>query len=174
MFGFFNDDSYDSPSRQCRGRHGHHHGRRGFGPGRGWRGGGPGFGRGPFGFGPSEPWRGRGPARWAGHVAELIGASPEQEEAIDDVLRVLIRDLRHLRGEAAATKQGLGEAFVGEQLDEGRLAELFTRHDELLAGARKSVVRALSRLHELLEPEQRERLVGWLGRRGPGFGPYRG
>ncbi len=88
-----------------------------------------------------------------------------------DALDELLRELRSLGGEAVGTRSDLAAAFGSERLDEQRLGELFARHDELLAGARKAVVGALSKIHDVLEPKQREQLARVMGRRG--FGPYR-
>ena len=90
---------------------------------------------------------------------------------MSEALRGLLAELRTVGDEAAGTRGDLGAAFGAERLDEQRLGELFARHDELLGTARKSVVGALSKIHDVLEPKQREQLSRWIGRRG--FGPFR-
>jgi uncharacterized membrane protein len=104
-------------------------------------------------------------------LADRIGATPEQEEVMHDAVRELLAELRDLKHELKDSRSLLGAAFDSERLDEERLGELFARHDDLLGNARKAVVGALVKIHEVLEPRQREQLSRWLGRRG--FGPYR-
>lgn len=90
-----------------------------------------------------------------------------------DAVRELLDELRGLKKDAKSTRHDLAGAFGDERLDEQRLGELFARHDELLGSARKAFVAALAKIHEVLEPRQREQLSRWLGRRA-NFGPYRG
>lgn len=104
-------------------------------------------------------------------LADRLDASREQEQVMSDALRELLGELRSLGDEAVGTRGDLGAAFGAERLDEQRLGELFARHDELLGTARKAVVGALSKIHDVLDPKQREQLSRWIGRRG--FGPYR-
>lgn len=131
--------------------------------GRRWDAGGRG-GRGRY--------RSRGPRRWIAELADRLDASPEQERVIHDVAWELFRDLRSLGDEAKSTRSDLGAAFGTERLDEERMGELFARHDELLERARKVFVGALARVHDALDPQQREQLSRLMGRRA-GFGPYR-
>jgi hypothetical protein len=50
----------------------------------------------------------------------------------------------------------------GEQLDEDLLRQVFSRHDALLAQVRDEVVDLLRRIHESLDPPQRERLARFI------------
>lgn len=152
------------------GHHGHHAGFEGY---EGQDDYGHGGHRGGHGRWGGRGWSRRGPARWVGKLADLVDATPEQEEVIHEAVSKLLTELRGLRDEAGSSRRDLGGAFGEERLDEERLGELFARHDQLLEGARKAVVGALAKIHEVLEPAQRERLARWLGRRGPDFGPYR-
>jgi uncharacterized membrane protein len=104
-------------------------------------------------------------------LADRVDATRAQEEVMHDAVRELIRELRSLEGEVKASREELGGAFGDERLDEERLGELFARHDELLGTARKAVVGALAKIHDVLEPDQRRQLSRWLRRRS--FGPYR-
>lgn len=90
-----------------------------------------------------------------------------------DAVRELLDQLRSLKQDAWSTRSDLAGAFGDERFDEQRMGELFARHDELLGSARKALVGALAKVHEVLDPRQREQLSRWLGRRG-NFGPYRG
>ena len=114
---------------------------------------------------------GRGPRRWIAELADRLDASPQQERVIHEAAHELLRDLRDLKDEAKATRGDLGAAFGTERLDEERMGELFARHDELLERARKAVVGALARVHDVLDPQQREQLSRLMGRRS--FDPYR-
>lgn len=152
-------------------RHHRHHSRCGAFHGRGCHHHHPRGGHGRRRRGWQRPF-GAGPGRFAAFLADRVEATPEQEEIIYDSLRGLMRELRELKDELRPGGRDLGEAFAGERLDEERLGELFARHDELLGGARKAVVGALARIHDALEPRQRESLARWLGRRGS-FDPYR-
>jgi Spy/CpxP family protein refolding chaperone len=148
---------YLNRRRRCGGRwQGGHCGHHGHGRRHGW-------GRADFGS--------RGPGRWAAMMADRLDASREQEQVMSDALRGLLGELRTLGDEAVGTRGDLGAAFGAERLDEQRLGELFARHDELLGSARKAVVGALAKIHDVLDPKQREQLSRWIGRRG--FGPYR-
>jgi Spy/CpxP family protein refolding chaperone len=104
-------------------------------------------------------------------LADRLDATREQEQVMGDAVRELLEQLRGIKHEAAGTRTDLGEAFGSERLDEHRLGELFARHDQLLADGRKAVVAALAKIHDVLEPKQREQLSRLLGR--GGFSPYR-
>jgi uncharacterized membrane protein len=122
-------------------------------------GGGPGF-------------RGWGPHAFVARIADRLDATREQEKVMHDAVRDLLDELRSLKDDAKNTRGDLAGAFGSERLDEERLGELFARHDDLMGNARKAFVAALAKIHEVLDPRQREQLARWLGRRGS-FGPYR-
>lgn len=88
-------------------------------------------------------------------LADRLDASRDQEQAIDNAVRELFEQLRGLEDRAVDTRGDLGAAFGVEQLDEQQLGELFARHDELLAEARKAVVGALAKIHDALDSKQR-------------------
>jgi hypothetical protein len=89
-----------------------------------------------------------------------------------DAVRELLDELRTVRDDAKASRSGLADAFGPERFDEERMGELFGQHDELLGTARKAVVGALAKIHDVLDTRQREQLARWIGRRA-NFGPYR-
>jgi Spy/CpxP family protein refolding chaperone len=170
------------------GHHGHHHHchghdpyRGGYGDARGWndprddyegryddyRRRGPSWGQG-FGRGFD---RGSVAERWAGMLAWQLDATPEQAEVIRTAFREVHDELHTLRDEGRATRDDLGKALAGERFDEELLGHIFARHDERLTNLRRSLVDALAKVHDVLRPEQRERLVRLLGHRkfGPGW-----
>jgi Spy/CpxP family protein refolding chaperone len=117
-------------------------------------------------------YRGWGPHAFVARIADRLDATREQEQVMHDAVRDLLDELRSLKDDAKNTRGDLAGAFGEERLDEERLGELFARHDELMGTARKAFVAALAKIHDVLEPRQREQLARWLGRRGT-FGPYR-
>ncbi len=166
--------------RRYRGGRWGHHGHRGRGcSARGdWygydhhEGGFGGHGRGPWSRG---PWAGMGGGgmgdRWASMLAWRLEASPSQSDVIREAFRSVQTDLYTLADERRTTREDLGKAVGGERFDEELMGELFARHDQRLEQIRRSVVEAMAKVHEVLEPVQRERLAGLVGKRD--FGPYR-
>lgn len=172
------------------GRYGHHgcHSRS-CGPRGGWHGydgheGSHGDHEGFFGGHAGGPWS-RGPwgrggfggggmaDRWASMLAWRLEASPSQSEVIRAAFRSVHDDLHAVGDERKATREDLGKAVGGERFDEQVMGELFARHDERLSQLRASLVGALAKVHEVLEPVQRERLAALFGKRSGGAGPYR-
>lgn len=140
--------------------HGHGHGR-----GRGWHGGG-GWGRG----------RG-GPSRYLGFVFDRLETTPGQEKEIRAAVDTLFEKAGDLRREGDASRGDLAKLLRTESLDETILGELFARHDERLRELQKAFADALGKVHQSLDPEQRNRLAALLeGQRGrtDWGGPYRG
>jgi Spy/CpxP family protein refolding chaperone len=123
-------------------------------------------------WGAGAGFRGWGPHGFVARMADRLDATREQEQVMHDAVSELLDELRGLKRDAKSTRSDLAGAFGDERLDEQRLGELFARHDELLGSARKAFVGALAKIHEVLDPRQREQLSRWLGRRG-NFGPYR-
>jgi Spy/CpxP family protein refolding chaperone len=109
--------------------------------------------------------------RWASMLAWRLEASPSQSEVIRQAFHSVSDELHAVADERKTTREDLGKAVSGEQFDEQVMRDLFTRHDERLEQIRRSLVAAIAKVHEVLEPVQRERLAGMLGKRG--FGPYR-
>ena len=143
--------------------------------------------------GPGSRWH--GPGHWHGHhgwrgswgrrgmeyrlLAEL-DCSPAQEKLVREELRGLVELMRGMRDEREKSREDLGRAIAGQQLDRAALMEMFTRHDKRLVELRASLTASLERVHAALDEKQRERLAelvrGGIGGRwggGPGGGPYR-
>ena len=123
-------------------------------------------------WGARSGFRGWGPHGFVANIADRLDATREQEQVMHHAVGELLDELRTLKKDAKGTRSDLAGAFGDERLDEERLGELFARHDELLGSARKAFVAALAKIHDVLEPRQREQLSRWLGRRG-NFGVYR-
>lgn len=144
--------------------------RRGCGGGRrgrghGWHGGGG--------------WRaGRGgPGPFLGFVFDRLQTTPAQEREIRGAVEALFEKAGDLRREGDASRSDLAKLLRTESLDETIMGELFARHDERLREMQKAFADALGKVHQSLDPEQRNRLASILeGQRGRGDwgGPYRG
>ena len=111
----------------------------------------------------ARPLDEQGLARAAAEVIKRrLQVQDEQEDIVDHALRDAQASLGGLRATLKDSRQGLGEAFRGEQVDEAALAALFARQDEELKRTRKDLVSALKQIHAVLEPQQRERGADWL------------
>lgn len=133
----------------CHGHHGHHGGRGSYGR--------------------------RGMLRL---VFERLDTTPGQEKvilaAIDDVRAAG----QTARGEWKRARADVATAVRGDTVDEPRLAEASARLDAAGQTLREAVSVGLTKIHEVLEPDQRRRLADMIDD-GPGFfdrfaGPYRG
>src|SRR5262245_34795489 len=117
---------------------------------------------GPWG---ARPWR-EGAVRAAGEVVKRRLKVDEDQEGIVDLafadlktaVSSLAETLRDSRGEIA-------QAFRGDRVDDAALDAIFARQDEELARARREAISALRQIHAVLDPEQREAAVTWLGAR---------
>jgi Spy/CpxP family protein refolding chaperone len=141
--------------------------------GRGWHGGGPyGHRHGRHG---RHGWRG-GPRRFLRFLFEKLDTTPGQEKEISAAVEDFVEQARSLKREGRTSRDEVAELLRTESLDETILGELFGRHDERLRDLQKAFADALGRIHQALDPEQRERLAEMIeSGHGPGFGgPYRG
>jgi Spy/CpxP family protein refolding chaperone len=131
-------------------------------------GGGWGYGyggcghRGARGFGGGRWGVGFGPRWMLRRLFQRLETTPGQEkvifEAIDDV-----RDAAgKFRDESRQARQDIGGALRGETFDQAKVREAFTRHDELIANVRKSVLAGLAKIHEALDENQRRELASVL------------
>jgi len=172
------------------GWHGHGYGR---GPWGGWHGGGPyargeygafdqgwhggleegadfraPFGEGGFpGFGPG---RGGGKRFFIRKMLEQIRATPAQERVVAAAVEEFRDELKKATGgEARRSRQEIVDALRRPTFDGVLLGEQFARHDTVIEGARKAFVGLVAKIHDALEPEQRERLADLVDR-GPRLG----
>ncbi len=122
--------------------------------GRAWRGRRAGFERGV-----------RGPLR---ALFARLDTTPGQERVIADAIAEARGSLRDSRGELKASRNDLVAALRADHFDPLLLEGTFSRHDERLTAMRAAMVGALARVHEALDPAQRERLAGLVRN---GFAP---
>jgi hypothetical protein len=125
-----------------RGRHWHHHGRRG----------------GRWG------WRGR--LRW---LFERLETSPGQEKVIVKAAEDIFEAIDKLRDEVGPSRAAVGRALRGEQFEGAALRELFTRHDAAMDTLRRTLQGSLAQVHEALDPRQRRELADLI-EHGFGYG----
>ena len=71
-------------------------------------------------------------------------------------------------GEARRSRQEIADALRRPTFDGVVLGEQFARHDTVIEGARKAFVGLVARVHDTLEPEQRD-AAGLAGRARPAF-----
>ncbi len=111
-----------------------------------------------------EGWRRPGVARAVGEVFKRrLDVDPDQEGIVDHAMVDLHRALEELTTVMKGSRTELAEAFAAPEVDDGAIEAIFTHHDDSLKRARRDVVSALKQVHAVLDPEQRERAVQWLG-----------
>jgi hypothetical protein len=107
-------------------------------------------------------------------ILEHVRATPAQERVISAAVEEFRDELKkNMGGEGRRTRKEMVEALRRSTFDGVLLGEQFARHDTILENGRKSFVGLVAKLHDALEPEQRERLAD-LVERGPRFGWMRG
>ena len=183
--------------RTLRGGHrrfGYGYGGHGFGGG-GCHGGGDWHGRG-WGHRSHEGWDHDGDREWGGPpwarrggarggfllrmLSERLDATPAQEKVVAEALREIREAFMKHRGELSGSRADIAKAVRAEGFDEVLFGELFARQDLAIEDLRKTTMGAIGKVHEALEPEQRERLAriiegGSFRGMGRGFGgPFRG
>jgi hypothetical protein len=169
------------------GWHGHGYGHGHFGGGYG--GGGPfareGWGssdyeegadfRMPFGGGGFPGFgalRGGGKRFFIRRLLDQIRATPAQERVVAAAVEEFRDEMKKATGgEARRSRQEIVEALRRPTFDGVMLGEQFARHDTVLEGARKAFVGLVAKVHDALDPEQRERLADLVDR-GPRFGGW--
>jgi Spy/CpxP family protein refolding chaperone len=128
-------------------------------------------------------WRGRRHHRvfWALRELDL---DPRQKDELQEVWHKVRRTVGDVQVGRWRAMSDLVEAATAEPLDRARLDELAARHADTHARAAREVGEAVTRVHEVLRPEQRSRLRELVERAGlwrfprhaappPGDGPYR-
>lgn len=115
-------------------------------------------------FGDDFPPRRRGPM--SGLFARLQ-TTPAQEREIKDAMSDVKKTARGARGRLKDLGEDLAHAMRQEDLDADTLGTLLANQDSALDEVKKELVGALARVHDVLDPEQRERLARFLERMGP-------
>lgn len=106
--------------------------------------------------------RRRVPVR-AARLLRRIGATPEQERAVRTELDALAEAFLALRADARPLR---GDLIVAPALDAARVGETIDARLASAAAFRTHVAEAIARVHDVLDPGQRERLAA-LVRHGP-------
>ena len=127
--------------------------------------------RGLGGFGPG---RGFGKRFFVRHILEHVRATPAQERVITAAFEEFRDEMKkNVGGEGRRSRKEIVDALRRSTFDGVLLGEQVARHDTILENGRKAFVGLVAKIHDALEPEQRERLADLL-ERGPRFGSFRG
>lgn len=118
-----------------------------------------------FGRSPGR-WGWRGPLR---RVFQRLDTSPGQEKVFVQAADDVAASFGKLRGELEASRTAMARALRGEQFEAGALRELTERQEAQLADLREVLRTSLARIHEALDPRQREDLADLI-EHGPGMG----
>ena len=112
---------------------------------------------------------------WTWRLFERLETSPGQEREIRDAIAEVREAFRALAGEADQSRDDLSRAIRAESLDEVKLGEMFSRHDDRLRTVQRAFAGAMARIHAALDDVQRARLADLLESNPRwGFGgPYR-
>ncbi|MBV1859234.1 MAG: periplasmic heavy metal sensor [Nannocystaceae bacterium] len=113
-----------------------------------------------WGRGAGRRWRmrARGMERMVGWLASRLDATPEQYRVIRNEVEQFADKTQDLRGEFRLSRDDITNAMRGESFDEEIMGESFVRQDDRIREVREQLVGALARIHDVLEPVQRERL----------------
>ena len=125
--------------------------------------------------------RGFGPRGALNAVLARLDTAPGQEKVIAAAVDDFVGQARQSGREVRETRKAVAEALRAERLDEGRLNEVFGRHDAALDQIRRAGVDATRKIHEALDERQRKILGdlvegGFYGfaRHGYGYGHSHG
>jgi hypothetical protein len=128
--------------------------------------------RGLGGFGPGRSFGGK--RFFVRRILEHVRATPAQERVVSAAVEEFRDELKkNTGGEGRRTRKEIVDALRRSTFDGVLLGEQFARHDTILENGRKSFVGLVAKIHDALEPEQRERLADLL-ERGPRWGGMRG
>jgi uncharacterized membrane protein len=117
----------------------------------------------PFGYDDDRPgaFPGWGPLEWL--LADLH-LTPSQHEAV----RKIVDDTKASVGKVLKSAHGirsrLASTLRADSFDESSVGELLGDLDGSVDEARKHLLDTLAKLHEVLDPSQRNRLAEWLER----------
>lgn len=108
-------------------------------------------------------------------ILEHVRATPAQERAIGAAFEEFRDELKRAGGgEGRRTRQEIVDALRRPTFDGIVLGEQFARHDTVIESGRKAFVGLVAKVHDALEPEQRDRLAALLERGPRFFGGLRG
>jgi len=135
---------------------GHHCGGRRFGR---WRH--EGWDRDPHWHDRDPGWRrrSRGVERMSDWLASRLDATPEQYRVIRNEMEQFTDQTRSFRDELQLSRQDIVKAMQGQAFDEEVMGESFARQDDRIREIRQHLVGTLARIHDVLDVQQRDRLV---------------
>jgi hypothetical protein len=122
-------------------------GRRGFRRYGYWHGHGHGHG---YGWGPRAALN---------SMLARLDTAPGQEKVIVAAVEEFMDRARESGRRVRDTRSDLATAVRGDHVDEGRLTDVFGRHDSALSDVRSAAVDALRKIHEALDERQRKLLA---------------
>jgi len=102
-------------------------------------------------------------------ILERLDTTPGQEKAIIAALEELRDEAGETRAKFFASRRELGAAIRAEHFDAGPLEDMLGRHVADLSELGSRAIQSLSRIHEVLDKEQRARLARMI-EHGPGWG----
>jgi len=123
-------------------------------------------------------WRRHWGGHWRGHRGGIffrlrrLGLDREQMDEVERIWGEVSAELRDVPFGRFRAMSEVVDLAAGETLDQARLDELSARWIETQARAARAVADAVTKLHAILRPEQREKLRDLAGY-GPAAGPYR-
>lgn len=107
-------------------------------------------------------------------VLARLDTAPGQEKVIAAAVDDFIGQARETGREVRDTRKAVADALRADHLDEGRLNEVFGRHDAALDRIRRAGVDSTRKVHEALDERQRK-ILGDLVENGfYGFGHHHG
>lgn len=107
-------------------------------------------------------------------VLARLDTAPGQEKVIAAAVDDFIGHARETGREVRDTRKAVADALRADHLDEGRLNEVFGRHDAALDRIRRAGVESARKVHEALDERQRK-ILGELVENGfYGFGHHYG
>ena len=121
--------------------------------------------RGRRGFRRYGYWHGHGHGHGWGPRAALnamlarLDTAPGQEKVIVAAVEEFMDRARESGRKVRDTRPDLASSVRGDQLDEGRLTDVFGRHDAALSDVRSAAVDAMRKIHEALDERQRKLLA---------------
>ncbi len=110
-------------------------------------------------------WRGSGRNwRWGmlRSIFERLDTTPGQEKAILAAAADLREPGERARSEIRQSLTEVAEALREDRIDEAKLRQAFSRQRDALGAVQETLLGALSRVHEALNPKQRRELAEWI------------
>jgi hypothetical protein len=107
-------------------------------------------------------------------VLARLDTAPGQEKVIAAAVDDFVGRARETGREVRETRKAVADSLRADHLDEGRLNEVFGRHDAALDQIRRAGVESARKVHEALDERQRK-ILGDLVENGfYGFGHHHG